>query len=221
MRFEAVLFDFDGTLADTSIGVFESVRYALNKLGKPEPDLQTLRRFIGPSLMFGFQTFTGLSEAEAQEAVALYRENYSKGGLYNLTFYDGITELIKSLKEHGICTGLASAKPDVFIQRILEHYNIRHLFDTAQGATLEEKHSDKSGVIQSVLDSFGIQDMRRVLMVGDKCYDIEGAKKVGAVSAGVLFGFGTRRELEEAGADFIAENVQSLRRYILNRVDKV
>lgn len=216
MRFDAVLFDFDGTLADTSAGIFESVLYALKKLGKPEPDIQTLRRFIGPSLLFGFREFTGLSESEANDAVALYRENYSKGGLYNLQFYDGITELVQTLQNHGIRTGLASAKPDVFIQRILEHYHVRHLFDAAQGATLEEKHSDKSGIIQSVLETFGIRDMQRVLMVGDKCYDIDGAKKVGAVSAGVLFGFGTREELEKAGADFIAEDVKALSSFIFD-----
>lgn len=216
MKFKAVLFDFDGTVADTGEGIFESAQYAVQKLGKEPLELSTLQKFIGPPLVFSFQEYAHLSKEDADKAVELYREHYSGGGLFKLRFYDGLLDLLKLLRENGIYTGVASAKPDVFIQRILEHYQIDSLFDCAKGISLSDYCTDKAGVIQSVLRSFGEIDPKDVLMVGDKNFDILGAKAIGAHNAGVLFGYGTKEELVEAGAEFLAEDIAALKDYIFS-----
>ena len=217
-NFDAVIFDFDGTLADTAPGVFSSIRYACGKLNKNNPDDSVLKNFIGPPLLFSFREYLGFNDEEAQNAVELYREYYSQNGLFNLNFYDGILELIKKIRKNGIKTGVASAKPDVFIQRILNHFEISNIFDYAKGISLEDYCTDKSYLFDKVSKDLGITDFKRVLIVGDKCFDIDGAKAVGAVSVGVLFGYGTIEELSVSGADYIIENPQEIYSLIFQEV---
>ena len=124
MRYDTVVFDFDGTVADTAQGIFESVQYAMRKLGLPQASENTLRRFIGPPLPYSFRQFVGLSEDVADQAVLFYRENYGAVGKFKLYFYDGMPELLRSLRGAGVRTCLASAKPDRFIQQILDHYDM-------------------------------------------------------------------------------------------------
>ena len=215
MRFDAVIFDFDGTVADTSGGILESIGYALRQMGKPALQPQQMRRFIGPPLLHSFQTIAGLSAAEAIKAVELYRINYEKnGGMFKLRFYDGLLPLVRELQAHGIRTGIASAKPDIFIHAILRHFNAEDYFDCAKGITLEECCTDKSDVIRSVIRSLSVREPSRVLMVGDTLYDVEGAVSVGAAAAAVLYGFGDIAQLRTSGA-FCAEDILSLRKFIL------
>lgn len=216
MKFKAVLFDFDGTVADTGEGIFESIQFAMRSLNKKPLELETLQKFIGPPLKFSFREYADLSEEDADKAVALYRTNYENGGLFKLRIYDGLIDLLKELKDHGIYTGIASAKPDVFIQRIIRHFEIDTLVNCAKGISLTDYCTDKAGVIGSVLRSFGDVAPEDVLMVGDKNFDILGAKSIGAHNAGVLFGYGTKEELVESGAEFLAIDVPSLRNYIFS-----
>ena len=210
MRYEAVVFDFDGTVADTAQGIFESVQYAMKKLDLPPASEQTLRRFIGPPLPFSFREFIGLQDEIADRAVALYRENYGADGKYKLRFYDGIPELLRSLRAKGVKTCLASAKPDLFIQQILDHFDAREWFDCAQGMPMAEQSSDKSGVILDVMNRVGTSDRRRVLMVGDTKYDMRGAKELGVSALGVLYGYGSAEELLEYGADYIVRTPEEI-----------
>lgn len=215
MRFDAVIFDFDGTVADTSGGILESIGYALRQMEKPALLPEQMRRFIGPPLLHSFQHVGGLSEAEAEQAVELYRVNYEKnGGMFKLHFYDGFLPLVRELQANGIRTGIASAKPDVFIHAILRHFHAEDCFDCAKGITLEECCTDKSDVIRSVIGALGVRDPSRALMVGDTLYDVEGAVSVGAAAAAVLYGFGDETQLRASGA-FCAEDIPSLRNYIL------
>lgn len=205
MRYQTVVFDFDGTVADTAQGIFESVQYALQRLGLPAASEQTLRRFIGPPLPYSFQTFVGLSESDTEQAVRYYRENYGNEGKYKLYFYDGIPELLQSLRSAGVHTCLASAKPDLFIQQILDHFDARSWFDCAKGMSMNEQSADKSGVILSVMREVGAADKSRVLMVGDTRFDMRGAKEIGVDSLGVLYGYGSAEELADSGADYIVK----------------
>ncbi len=208
--YDAVIFDFDGTLADTAEGVFSSIRYACKKMKKDNPDDYSLRNFIGPPLLFSFKEYLGFSDEESEEAVSLYREYYSAEGLFKLRFYDGILIFAGKLRENGIKTGIASAKPDVFIQRIINHFKIADLFDYAKGISLEDYCTDKSYLFTRVSKNLNVEDMSRVLIIGDKCFDIDGAKAVGADSAGVTFGYGTAEELKASNAKFIVENTDEL-----------
>ncbi|MBQ7545694.1 MAG: HAD hydrolase-like protein [Clostridia bacterium] len=211
MRYTTILFDFDGTLADTAEGIFESVQYALRKMGLPQADIQTMRRFIGPPLPYSFSQFIGLSPDEAEQAVLYYRENYAAGGKYKLSFYPGMLQLLRDLRDAGKNVCIASAKPDLFIRQILEYYKIDGLFTCVQGAPMQEQSSDKSSVIRSVMNRCNAEDKRTVLMVGDTAYDIRAAKKVGIDSAGVLYGYGSRAELAAEGAEYLAQDVEDLR----------
>ncbi len=210
MRYQTVVFDFDGTIADTAQGIFESVQYAMRKLELPPASEQTLRRFIGPPLPFSFREFVGLSDEAADRAVLYYRENYGSEGKFKLRFYDGIPELLRYLRGLGVRTCLASAKPDRFIQEILDHFNAREWFDCAQGMPMAEQSSDKSGVILDVMNRDGAVDRRRVLMVGDTKYDMRGAKEIGVDALGVLYGYGSRAELLESGADYIVRTAEEI-----------
>lgn len=213
-EFKAVIFDFDGTLADTAQGVFESIRYACRELQKENPSDEVLKNFIGPPLLFSFKEYLGYTDEEAEKAVEFYRDFYSKGGLFELKFYDGILDLAKILRNNGIKVGIASAKPDVFIQRILQHFQISDLFDYAKGISLEDYCTDKSYLFTKVSKNLEVTDMNNVLVIGDKCFDIDGARAVGAVSAGVLFGYGSYEELTDSKADFIAKNTADLYTFI-------
>ena len=216
MNYTAVIFDFDGTVADTGEGVFASVEYAMQTLKKEPLTTDVLKQFIGPPLLFSFREYAGLNDAQAEQAVDFYRQSYESGNLFRLRFYDGIPELLQKLRAHGIRTGLASAKPDVFIQRILRHYKIDELFDCARGISLEDYCTDKTDVIQAVLKRLGVQNRQSVLMVGDTLFDIEGAKSVGTQSAGVLYGYGKAEEILHSGADHIVHDVSELDSVIFN-----
>ena len=212
MKYDIIAFDFDGTVADTAMGIFESVCYAMRKMGLPQPDTQTLRRFIGPPLPYSFEQFIGLSPDEADLAVRYYREYYSADGKYKLKFYPGMLQLLHDLLHAGVCTCVASAKPDLFIRQILAHFQIEDLFTCVQGMNMEEQSADKSSVIRSVIDRCPVQEKGHALMVGDTAYDIRAAKRVGIDSVGVLYGYGSREELQAEGADYLANNMQDLRR---------
>ncbi len=210
MRYQTVVFDFDGTVADTAQGIFESVQHALHKLELPPASEQTLRRFIGPPLPYSFREFTGLSDALSDQAVLYYRENYGTQGMYKLYFYKGIPQLLQSLRRAGVHTCLASAKPDKFIQQILDHFDARGWFDCAEGMPMAEQDADKSGIILDVMNHVGAVDRQSVLMVGDTKFDMLGAKELGVDALGVLYGYGSAAELQESGADYIVHTPEEI-----------
>lgn len=209
-KFDAVLFDFDGTVADTGRGIFTCLRQTLAEMGIKEIPLEKLERFIGPPLHHSFQTEFGFDEAAAAAAVERYREKYRGGGLFDLDLYDGIVELLEKLKQAGVKTGLASAKPEQFIYQILEKYSLGHLFDAVSGSSIDNIHAEKVDIIRRTMEALGLVPGARVLMVGDRLFDILGAKDAGIQSAGVLFGYGSREELEKAGADYIVKSPAEL-----------
>lgn len=213
-NYETVLFDLDGTLTDPGIGITNSVMYALKKYGIEVSDRAELYCFIGPPLLDSFQRYYGFSEKQAIEAVAYYREYFSDGGLFENTVYDGIEKLLQNLKKAGKKLVVATSKPEVFAVRILEHFGLAEYFDYIAGAELNGPRNRKGDVIAYALTSCGIADASNVIMVGDREHDVNGAKENGIDCIGVLFGYGNRRELEEAGAAYIAETVEEIERII-------
>lgn len=209
-KFDAALFDFDGTIADTGRGIFNGVYKVIETMGIDPPPQEKLRYFIGPPLHDSFRTVFGLDEEQCLAAVAIYREYYSARGIFELTIYDGMEELLRKLKARGVKLGISSSKPEVFLKRIVEHFGLTELFDVVAGSDINYIHSDKSLIIRRATETMRLPEDARVLMVGDRCFDINGAKKAGVYSAGVLFGYGSRQEFEEAGADYIVESPDEL-----------
>ncbi len=215
-KFELVLFDFDGTIADSAEGILNCVEYALDKHNIPVGDRSRLNFFIGPPLYTSFNHLYGLEGEQCDEIVETYRERYNTQGVFEFTLYDGIVDLVKELKENGIKVGIASAKPRVFIHRMLEKSGIDNIFDTIEGTDLENHNADKTFIIKKAMKNMEIDDNDVVAMVGDRHYDINGAKKADVTSVGVLYGYGTQDELKDAGADYLAGNIEELKKILLD-----
>ncbi len=208
--YNTILFDLDGTLTDSGRGITNSVAYALTKFGLKFESKDELRCFIGPPLIKMFMEKFGVSENEARELVKKYREYYAVNGIFENDLYDGIEELLSALSASGKKLILATSKPELFAARILEHFGIDKYFSFICGATMDEKRTEKDAVIEYALENAGISNVSDVVMVGDREYDIFGAAKFGINSIGVLYGYGSREELETANATYIAETVEDI-----------
>ncbi len=216
--YQTILFDLDGTLTDPGIGITNSVQYALKRYGIAVNDRTELYKFIGPPLIESFMCFYGFSREKAKEAVGVYREYYGEKGIFENRVYEGIPELLEGLKEAGCRLLVATSKPEFFAEKILRHYDLEKYFLFTAGSTMEKTRTRKSEVIRYALTSCGIKADDAVVMVGDREHDIIGAKEAGLSSIGVLFGYGTREELEQAGADHIAADTKEIRAIITDGV---
>lgn len=205
MKFEYVFFDLDGTLTDSQEGILNSFRNLFAHYGLEVPDYNTLCTFIGPPLAKTMTESFGFTGQQALDSIKVFRSYYDTKGYMENRLYDGIENLLIELKKRGIRLSVATSKPEVTAKMIIRHFNLEKYFDFVCGSGADESRSKKSEVIEYALKSNGISDLSKVLMVGDRKYDVEGARTAGLKCAGVLFGYGSRRELEEAGADFIAE----------------
>ena len=216
MKIHTLLFDLDGTITDSGPGIMNSVRYALQKAGRKAADDEELRSFIGPPLHGQFQKFCGITEEEALEMVSLYREYYKDRGIFENSVYDGVIPMLERVRADGYKVLLATSKPERFAEIIAEHFGFAQYFDFIGGANMDGSRTDKREVIEYVLVSCGVDDRDGVLMIGDRRYDIEGARRAGVHSRGVLYGYGSREEIESAKPDFIAETPDEISRIVLD-----
>lgn len=221
MRKKYILLDLDGTLTDSSEGITKSVQYALEKMGITENAMAVLKRYIGPPLNESFTRFHGLSDEDSLKAVAYYRERYADTGLYENKLFDGIKEFLAGLKKDGYIVALATCKPEIYVPTILKHFDIEQYFDVAVGSELEGgKRRHKDDVIEEVISQIiklkdipatDIYDVKAdAIMIGDRKDDVLGAKDAGIESIGLRYGFAEADELENAGADYILENVEDI-----------
>lgn len=215
MRYEYMLFDLDGTMVDSGTGITNSVMYALKKYGIDVKDRSELYKFIGPPLYDSFENYYGLTKEEAVAAVEYYREYYRTRGIFENLLYDGIKVLLKMLKDSGRTLIVATSKPTVFSKQILEHFDIAKHFTYIAGSNLDGTMVKKDEVIKRAIESCGITDLSKTVMIGDREHDVIGAKRMGVPSIGVLYGYGNRNELERAGADFIADTVDDVRSILI------
>lgn len=213
MRFPYVFFDLDGTLTDPAIGITNSVMYALHYFGIDVADRRELYPFIGPPLKESFEKFYQLTSEQAEEALREYRVYFSDKGLYENTVYDGIPALLQALCDNGCKVVLATSKPSVYAERILEHFDLRKYFTFVSGSELNGDRVDKAEVIRYALDALHITDVKQVIMVGDRCFDVEGAATCGIDAIGVTYGYGNAAELNSAIK--VVNTVQELQEVLL------
>ena len=228
MRFETILFDLDGTLTESAPGITKSIQYALKEVLNIEASLQDLECFVGPPLNEAFPAHYGTDEATTIELIRKFRERFETIGIYENALYPGIAQMLSALYSADIRLAVASSKPEHFVHRILEYFDVYRYFSSAIGSSpdgeLSEKgekntaRSEKDLIVESSLLSMGIrkEDYSRVAMVGDRHYDIQGAHANGIYAVGVSYGYGSAQELKEAGADFIAPSVQELQAFLLS-----
>ena len=212
--YKYILFDLDGTLTNPELGITNCVMYALEKFGIKENDRKKLHPFIGPPLTYSFHNFYGLSEEESKQAVAFYRERFSVKGLYENEVYVGVPEMLQNLKEQGKKLIIATSKPEEYTIKILKYFELYKYFDFVAGATMDGSRGEKSEIITYALEISSIEDKTQAVMIGDRKYDILGAKENGLDSIGVLYGFGDYEELTNAGATYIAESMEDILGYV-------
>ena len=208
---QVILFDLDGTLTESGEGIINCVQYALEKLGKKEEHPENLQCFIGPPLKEQFMKYAGLSEEEGEKAVVYYRERYITTRIFENHLYPKIPELLELLKINNKILAVASSKPEVYVKQILEHFQIADYFTAIVGSELDGRRTEKAEVIEEALRRMHLEEERdKVLMVGDRSHDVQGAISCGLQCIGVAYGYGSREELEKAGAVYIADSVEDL-----------
>jgi phosphoglycolate phosphatase len=206
MMFKSILFDMDGTLIDPSEGIFDSLRYALQQLEVPPPPAEMFPAFIGPPLREIFGRLLNTREADTlEQAVALYRRRYTSSGLFQCVVYEGIFDLLGHLTGRGYDLYVATIKPDPYARKILAHTGLAPFLRAIHGSDLAGSLDEKDILVKGVLDDHGLSPAESV-MVGDRYMDVDAAKANGLVSIGVTYGFGTREEILDAGADHLADS---------------
>ena len=214
-----LLFDLDGTLTDPEEGITKAVQLALAHFGIQVEDRTSLRPFIGPPLWDQFQEYAGLSAEQSDEAVKVFRQYYLEKGVYENREYDGIRQMLGALKCAGYRLYVATSKPETTAGIVMKYFGFTDYFAYVAGADLEGTRVRKADVIRYLLEKEGIADPGEAVMIGDRKHDVLGAKEVGMDSIGVLYGYGSREELEEAGAGRITASVEELEEYLLSQVD--
>ena len=215
MKYKYLLFDLDGTLIDTTEGVFKSAQYALKRFGI-NVSFEELKPIFGPPLKYSFMNLFSLSDEDASEAVKIYLERYQIYGADESRVFDEIPQLLIDLKNAGYNMGVATSKFEGHAVSALQHYNIAQYFDYITGANIDETISKKHQVIEESLRRFNIESNRKdALMIGDMKYDIEGAKIAGIDSFGIYTGTASPNEHEIAGATYIANSFDKLRKKLL------
>lgn len=216
---KTILFDVDGTLTASGEGIKKSVIYALEKMGKPVPEDAVLEEFIGPPLDESFVRYTGMLPEEAKRAVEIFRERYHVRGVYENRPYDGIRECLSTLREAGFNLAIASSKPKILVDRVLEYFDLQKFFSVVVGAELDGSLCRKNEVIAEALKELGAEDKRdEIVYVGDRKYDVIGAHMNGLAVIGALYGYGSFEELSAEGPELIAASPSMLLDLIMERL---
>lgn len=209
-KIKAVLFDLDGTLIDSSEGITKSAQYALKRFGIEVEELDSLKFFIGPPLVYTFTRHYKFSMEQAKEAVASYRERYNVIGIFECSLYPHVRECIEELKRRGYRIGMASSKPEAACKRILEHFKLLDLFDEVVGATPDGSIDTKEEVLRELLRRWEDVSADELCLIGDTMFDVAGAQQVGIACVAVSFGFGQVEEMLKAGAKAVCDDLIEL-----------
>lgn len=200
--YDYILFDLDGTLTDSKPGIIECIAYALEKENVPYTN-QILDKMVGPPFRVSMHDFLGLEMPEIEKLIGIYRGVYEEYGYKNCKVFEGVEQMLSALKNAGKVLGVATSKPIKFTQMIMRDFGLGKYFDYVAGASSDASKEAKSDVIQGALENLGVKDKSKVLMVGDRLYDIEGAHMQGIDCAAVLYGYGSKEEFEEYKAEYI------------------
>lgn len=210
-----IFFDLDGTLTDPGEGITNSVAHALMRFGIEVTERAELYKFIGPPLKESFSKYYGMSPEESTAALKYYREYYVDRGIFENAVYDRVEEMLSAIRESGRHIVMATSKPDVYAERILEHFGLIKYFDFVAGADMAETRVAKADVIAHALDSCGLREKTgEILMIGDREHDILGAAAHGIDALGVTFGYGSADELLTAGAKYLASTPLEILNFI-------
>ena len=213
MKYRYIFFDLDGTITQSEFGIIASATYALSKFGIEEQDKSKLLRFIGPPLYYSFDKFYGICGSKADEAIKYFREYYEADAYKDAPVFEGIPQVLDSLSKEGRTLLVVTSKPNRMANRVIEHTGLKDYFHEIVGPSDEMTDPSKADLIRTAIEITGT-DPSEVLMIGDRNYDIEGANEAGVDSAGAIYGYGTRTELELAGATYLVETPMDILKII-------
>ena len=213
--YQYILFDLDGTLTDSKEGITKSAQYALRSFGIEEKNLDKLEPFIGPPLSDSFREFYGMNEADTEKAVRTFRERFETVGITENKIYPGVKEMLQELKDNGCLLAIASSKPEVSVHRVLQMFEIEQYFSIIVGSLKDGTRTTKIEVMEETFAQLKKRvgraySEKKVLMIGDRKFDIEGARHFGVDSVGVTYGYANDGELTKAGATYLAEDPQAV-----------
>jgi phosphoglycolate phosphatase len=215
---DALLFDLDGTLTDPKPGIVGSLRFALDQLGVSCPGDDVLATFIGPPLRGTFERLLNTSEvSRIEEAIGLYRQRFAATGLFENQVYAGIPAMLEGAQRAAKAMYVATSKPAVYAERIVQHFGLARHFRQVYGAELDGQREDKADLVAYVLANEGVSAQAAV-MIGDRAADVQAARANGVRSIGVLWGYGSADELLEAGVDIVCQTPAELAAHLQNSI---
>ena len=211
-----LLFDLDGTLTDPKQGIVTCIRHALQCLDIEIATDIRLESYIGPPLRDTFRSLCG-GDSNVEAAVGYYRERFATVGLFENRVYDGIPRCLEQLRARAESIHLATSKPTIYAERIIQHFGLERFFDRIYGSELDGRLGDKTELIGHILKREK-QTAANTIMVGDRSFDMVGARNNKVRAIGVLWGYGSETELDQAGAHQLcshpAELSDHLTRYL-------
>lgn len=211
-KYDLILFDVDGTLTDSGEGITKSVQYTLEKYGIIEPDLNNLRKFIGPPLIDSFMKYYGFSKEESVRARNIFNERYQPIGWMENHPYDGIEKVLEELQSAGIMMGVATSKPEGVANKVLEYFDLKKYFSVICAAPNNGLNGEKPGRIRAAIEearALGCE-AKNVIMVGDTRFDVLGAHECGIPCVGVTWGFAVEGEFEACDTEFVVDTMKEL-----------
>lgn len=211
-KFDLILFDLDGTLTDSGEGITKCVQYALTKYDIEEPDLNNLRKFIGPPLIDSFMKYYGFTKEEAMEARRIFNERYQPIGWKENRPYNGIEAVLEELQKAGIMLGVATSKPEGVANKVLEYFDLKKYFSVICAAPNNGLNGEKPGRIRAAIEeakALGCE-AKNVIMVGDTRFDVLGAHECEIPCVGVTWGFAVEGEFEACDTEFVVDTMEEL-----------
>lgn len=205
-----VFFDLDGTLTDPMLGITNSVMHALKHFGIDVRNRADLYPFIGPPLTDSFAKYYGLTPEQSELGIILFREYFQDQGIFENLPYDGIIPLLKTLCDCGCRLAVTSSKPKLFVERILDHFDMAGYFQLVCGATMDEKTSMKHEIIRGALEKCPEANGRNTIVIGDHALDVSGAHANGLPACAVLYGYGDKKAIMDAGPEYVAHTVAEI-----------
>ncbi|MCZ6674616.1 MAG: HAD family hydrolase, partial [Verrucomicrobia bacterium] len=206
--------DLDGTLTDPKAGITGFIQHALEKLDQPVPDKDELTWCIGPPLYDSFLELLENDADAAEKAMGFYRDRFETVGMFENELYAGIPDCLRQLKEAGISLFVATSKPHFYAKKIAEHFGISHFFNHIHGSEMSGERVNKVELIKYIIETESL-DPSKTIMIGDRKHDILGAKRFGIRTIGVLYGYGSKEELIEAGTDELVKSAGEIAELIL------
>lgn len=214
-RYDVILFDLDGTLSESALGIKFSLEKTIKETGCESFDTNNYHLYIGPPLIDTFKNYCNLKGKEAEKAVEIYRHYYDTQGKLMNNPYDGIKDTLNEIRKTGAKLAVATSKYEKFAEEIVELLGLTPYFDAVCGSLIDGSRKDKKDIIPYAVKTLGFSMNDKIAMVGDTFFDAKGARLCNVDFVGVEYGYGDTESMEREGAVIFAETTADLKKYLI------